>query len=323
MTRYAIQGVPQMQRQSGPLGILKNYAAQKGMEHAIDMYAPGAGTIGGAAVRDLAPQLMPKFLEDGGVAEESKWAQLVAQWKALQDATEEADIAGDIARIGEALGTTSGQQQLMRQGGLEAVANLYRQKGGPISLNPANKGKFTAKAKAAGEGVQEYASKVLSAPEGRYPASTRRQANFAKNAAKWHNMGGMIEGVTHHKMPDGSMMQGAVHRAGGGRVGADTFGAPANYKADGGRIGADTFGAPANYRNMGGPLGGGQTESALKEARQLGALSQKEFLKAMEHGGYLKGSGPLAGVKYKQQGGKITNEAEVKFHNPLMGKSEK
>jgi hypothetical protein len=48
-------------------------------------------------------------------------------------------------------------------------------------IKPSKKGAFTKKAKAAGMGVQAYARKVLAAPAGRYPASTRRQANFAKN----------------------------------------------------------------------------------------------------------------------------------------------
>ena len=66
---------------------------------------------------------------------------------------------------------------------------------GGINIKPANKGKFTAKAKAAGMGVQEYASKVLNAPEGDYPASTRKQANFARNASKWKKAeGGPVKG---------------------------------------------------------------------------------------------------------------------------------
>jgi hypothetical protein len=48
-------------------------------------------------------------------------------------------------------------------------------------IKPANKGKFTKKAKASGMSVQAYAAKVLRAPKGKYPASTRRQANFARN----------------------------------------------------------------------------------------------------------------------------------------------
>jgi hypothetical protein len=53
----------------------------------------------------------------------------------------------------------------------------------PIKINPAHKGKFTAKAKAAGMGVQAYAAKVLNDPK----ASTtlKREANFARNAKKF------------------------------------------------------------------------------------------------------------------------------------------
>lgn len=264
---------PMGQKQTGPLGTMANFALQQGLQKGLDMYAPGSGTILGGALRAGAGQMLPRFNSGGRV---------------------QADTFGAPA--------------------------VYREEGGNIHIAKDKEGVFTKKAESAGMGVQEYARKVLGAPEGRYDPATRKQANFARNATKWHNMGGrveadtfgapanykqgggMIEGVTHHKMPDGSMMAGASHS---------------------GRQGADTFGAPAVYKNMGGPLGGGQTEAALKEARSLGALTQKEFLKAMEHGGYLKGSGPLAGVKYKQTGGKITNEAEVKFHNPMMGKADK
>jgi peptidoglycan L-alanyl-D-glutamate endopeptidase CwlK len=72
---------------------------------------------------------------------------------------------------------------------------LFGYENGGIYINPANEGKFTAKAKAAGMGVQAYANKVLSAPEGKYPASTRKQANFARNASKWKKQeGGLVEG---------------------------------------------------------------------------------------------------------------------------------
>jgi len=54
-----------------------------------------------------------------------------------------------------------------------------------IKINPANKGKFTAKANAAGKSVQGFASEVMSAPKGKFSASTRKQANFAKNAKKF------------------------------------------------------------------------------------------------------------------------------------------
>jgi hypothetical protein len=50
------------------------------------------------------------------------------------------------------------------------------------AVNPAHKGAFTAKAKAAGMGVQEYANKVTS--EGSHAdTTTKRQAAFAKAAS--------------------------------------------------------------------------------------------------------------------------------------------
>lgn len=49
-----------------------------------------------------------------------------------------------------------------------------------------NRGKFTASAKRAGMGVQEYARKVLSDPNA--TPLQRRRANFARNAKKFkHN----------------------------------------------------------------------------------------------------------------------------------------
>ena len=53
-----------------------------------------------------------------------------------------------------------------------------------IHMKPANKGKFTAKAKRAGMSVQGYASKVLKAGSKASPA-TKKQAQFAKNAKKF------------------------------------------------------------------------------------------------------------------------------------------
>lgn len=60
---------------------------------------------------------------------------------------------------------------------------LHQKKGGKIYIKPENKGKFSRSAKAAGEGVQEHARKVVNNPN----ATTlqKRRAQFALNAAKW------------------------------------------------------------------------------------------------------------------------------------------
>lgn len=63
--------------------------------------------------------------------------------------------------------------------------------GGSIHIDPSKKGTFTAAATKHNMGVQEFASKVLSAPEGEYSPEMRMKANFAKNASKWnHEYGG-------------------------------------------------------------------------------------------------------------------------------------
>ena len=54
-----------------------------------------------------------------------------------------------------------------------------------IHIRKSREGLFSAKAKRAGMGVQAYARKVL-AKGSRASASTKRQANFARNAKRWN-----------------------------------------------------------------------------------------------------------------------------------------
>jgi hypothetical protein len=65
------------------------------------------------------------------------------------------------------------------------MAHVVREGGSGIHIKKSHEGLFTAKAKAAGMGIQAYASKVL-ASDSASPA-TKKQANFAKNAKKWHH----------------------------------------------------------------------------------------------------------------------------------------
>lgn len=55
---------------------------------------------------------------------------------------------------------------------------------GGIHIDPSKRGTFKAQATKMGMGVQEAASKILSAPEGEYSSEMRKKANFAKNFAK-------------------------------------------------------------------------------------------------------------------------------------------
>jgi hypothetical protein len=59
-------------------------------------------------------------------------------------------------------------------------------KAGTIHIKSENEGLFTAKAKKAGMSVAAFAAHVLANKE-KYPASTVKQANFARNASKWHH----------------------------------------------------------------------------------------------------------------------------------------
>lgn len=59
----------------------------------------------------------------------------------------------------------------------------FYKKGSKIHIKKKNRGKFTAAAKRAGMGVQEYASKVLSDPNA--SPQLKKRANFARNAKKW------------------------------------------------------------------------------------------------------------------------------------------
>jgi len=51
-----------------------------------------------------------------------------------------------------------------------------------------------------GMGVQEAASAILNAPEGKYSPAMRKKANFAKNFAK--QMGGPVEGEVLDVSPE-------------------------------------------------------------------------------------------------------------------------
>ena len=53
-----------------------------------------------------------------------------------------------------------------------------------INIKPSHKGRFMAKAKAAGKSVQAEADAVLK-PGSKASSATKKQANFAKNAAGW------------------------------------------------------------------------------------------------------------------------------------------
>lgn len=77
---------------------------------------------------------------------------------------------------------------------LDEMRALYNEygNGGDIHIDPSKRGTFTSAAKRHGMGVQEFASRVLSNKDD-YSAAMVRKANFARNAAKWHEEGGDLD----------------------------------------------------------------------------------------------------------------------------------
>lgn len=122
------------------------------------------------------------------------------KWEApLHDATTSFDALGPMPKKGAPAHTLT----IEKLGeGLAAMAPYLKEQGGILSaksgihIKKENRGKFTKSAKAAGEGVQEHAHKVMNNPN----ATTlqRKRANFAIQAAKWakkrkkHAQGGKI-----------------------------------------------------------------------------------------------------------------------------------
>lgn len=79
------------------------------------------------------------------------------------------------------------QEQVKQSKGMKN--DLDQAKNG-IHIDKSKRGTFKAQATKMGMGVQEAASKILNAPEGKYSSAMRRKANFAKNFAK--EVGGEI-----------------------------------------------------------------------------------------------------------------------------------
>jgi hypothetical protein len=71
---------------------------------------------------------------------------------------------------------------------------------GGINLDPSKRGTFKAQATRMGMGVQEAASAILGAPEGKYSPAMRKKANFARNFAK--QAGGPVEGEVIDVSPE-------------------------------------------------------------------------------------------------------------------------
>lgn len=81
---------------------------------------------------------------------------------------------------------------VMKDNARNAMMAAYAKDGGTIHIKKKNRRKFTASAKRAGMGVQEFARHVL-ANKDNYNSTLVNRANFARNASKWkHSLGGYM-----------------------------------------------------------------------------------------------------------------------------------
>lgn len=170
----------------------------------------------GAAQQEQIMQIIQMYaqlteMEPEAVLEELQGMEEEDQQQALQSMVEQIQSAQGQQQ--EAASEEQGQmaeddaeEEYMKRGGQPTFYNgaMYQTGGyipeygemayGGIHINPANKGKFTASAKSAGMGVQEFASHVLANKED-YSSTQVKRANFAHNAAGWSKaMGGPIVG---------------------------------------------------------------------------------------------------------------------------------
>lgn len=111
--------------------------------------------------------------------------------------------------------TAFGGPLMMRYTGTMSPFGNRFDTGGNIYIKPSKRGTFTAAAKSHGKSVQAFASQVLANKDNYSPAMVKK-ANFARNAAKWHDGGGPLytqggtwdtgmtyinEGGTHEENP--------------------------------------------------------------------------------------------------------------------------
>ena len=111
--------------------------------------------------------------------------------------------------------TAFGGPLMMRYTGTMSPFGNRFDTGGNIYIKPSKRGTFTAAAKSHGKSVQAFASQVL-ANKDNYSSAMVKKANFARNAAKWHDNGGPLytqggtwdtgmtyvnEGGTHEENP--------------------------------------------------------------------------------------------------------------------------
>lgn len=109
----------------------------------------------------------------------------------LQAAQEETRAVSAMKRAAKMISGMSDEEKMGIFAMMQGEEQPIMANGGKIHIKESKRGTFTAAAKKHGKSVQEFASQVLAHPENYSPAM-RKKANFARNAAKWHEAGGYL-----------------------------------------------------------------------------------------------------------------------------------
>ena len=122
--------------------------------------------------------------------------QTLEDWMSrLASAQETQKIQIEERKLAKALDSMSTEDKaalmsnlMQQQEGIDLSQPMYAE-GGKIHIKPSKRGTFTAAATKHGKSVQEFARQVLANKENYSPAMVKK-ANFARNAAHWHAIGG-------------------------------------------------------------------------------------------------------------------------------------
>lgn len=209
--------------------------------------------------------------------------------------------------------------------------------GGGINIAESKKGTFTAAATRHHMGVQEFARKVM-ANKDNYSSAMIKKANFARNASKWHDMGGYLfdDGGNLMSTHGGDFTNGLIYVNAGGTheanpnngvpMGMDNNGTP-NLVEEGevvyndyvfsNRLSPDKemlkqYNLPSNYENY----------SFAKIANELSAESKERMNDPISIAGLQESMIKLRDAQedYKMQNGiqsSVQNNSTPKLQVPL------
>lgn len=137
----------------------------------------------------------------GGALKGAQAGMALGPWGALAGAV----IGGTAGLIGNEKEDEALKKQMLvdKMNKYNAALQSFAD-GGSIHIKPSKRGTFTAAATKHGKSVQAFASQVLANKDNYSPAMVKK-ANFARNAANWHEAGGFLDSIFTPYMCGGKM----------------------------------------------------------------------------------------------------------------------